>query len=464
MTENAYTRTLREIFAHVDYSRSRQHPYNAETYNLDRMWALMSLLGNPQDAFPSLHIAGSKGKGSTSAMAASILQAAGWRTGLYTSPHLHTFRERIRIDGAFIPRERLIQLWQELRAVIAALPRTTTFEIITALAFMDFSRPPVDVAVIEVGLGGRLDATNVIIPRACAITALSLEHTNLLGGHLAAIAAEKAGIIKPGVPVVTGPQPPEAMAVIEQVAASQAAPLIRVGEDWRWRIREVTTQGLRLDICGPHSTIKDAFLPLTGEHQALNATLAVALVHAWAPSELSEEVVREGLARTYWPGRLEVLHQHPTILLDSAHNHDSATRLRHALRHFPHRGLILLFGASADKDIAGMLAILGRDAKAIVLTRSFHPRAADPRALDAIARELFPHKPLYLTEDAQPGLEIALSLAESEDLILVAGSIFVVAAVREAWARLHPESLRPDDWAFLAEPIDGEFTPMLTQK
>ncbi len=462
MTDDAYARTLREIFAHVDYSRSRQHPYNAETYNLDRMWALMRLLGDPQDAFPSIHIAGSKGKGSTSAMTSSILQAAGRRTGLYTSPHLHTFRERIRIDGAFIARERLISLWDELKPVIARLPRTTTFEIITALAFMHFARPPVDMAVIEVGLGGRLDATNVITPQACAITALSLEHTDLLGDNIAAIAGEKAGIIKPGAPVVTGPQPPEAMAVIERAAAAAGAPLIRVGQDWRWAIRELAPDGLRLDIYGPDSTIKEAFVPLTGEHQAVNAAIAVALAHALDDPRISEDVIRQGLARTYWPGRLESLSQRPTILLDSAHNRDSAARLRSALRHFPRQRLILLFGASADKDIAGMLAILGEDADAIILTRSFHPRAADPSRLYAAARGIFPEKALYLTEDAAPGLEQALSLAEEEDLILVGGSIFVVAAVREALARLHPQALPPDDWAFFAEPIDGQFTPMLS--
>lgn len=462
MTDDAYARTLREIFAHVDYSRSRQHPYNAETYNLDRMWTLMRLLGDPQDAFPSIHIAGSKGKGSTSAMTSSILQAAGYRTGLYTSPHLHTFRERIRIDGAFIARERLIRLWEELKPVIARLPRTTTFEIITALAFMHFAHPPVDMAVIEVGLGGRLDATNVISPRACAITALSLEHTDLLGDNIVAIAGEKAGIIKPGAPVVTGPQPAEAMAVIERAAADAGTPLIRVGEDWRWEIRQITVDGLRLDIYGPGSTIKGALVPLAGEHQAVNATIAVALVHALGDPRISEETIRQGLARTYWPGRLEILAQRPTLLLDSAHNRDSATRLRNALRIFPHQRLILLFGASADKDIAGMLATLGEEAEAIILTRSFHPRAADPHRLYATASDLFPNKPLYLTEDAASGLELALALAADEDLILVAGSIFIVAAVREAWARLYPQALSPEDWAFFAEPIDGEFTPMLS--
>ena len=461
MPDDAYARTLREIFAHVDYSRSRQHPYNAETYNLDRMWELVRLLGNPQDAFPSVHVAGSKGKGSTSAMISSILQAAGYRTGLYTSPHLHTFRERIRIDGEFIPREELIALWQELKSVIAQLPRTTTFEIITALAFMYFARAQVDVAIFEVGLGGRLDATNVITPLACAITALSLEHTDLLGDSLAAIAAEKAGIIKAGIPVVTGPQPPEAMTVIEQKAKDLRAPLIRVGIDWQWEIRDISARGLLLDIHSPDSTIKELFIPLTGEHQAINATIAVALIHTLNDFEVSEEAIRQGLARTYWPGRMEILDTRPTILLDSAHNPDSAIRLQQALHLFPHQRRILLFGASADKDIPTMLTILGEGADIIILTRSFHPRAAAPDHLYTIAQRLFPHKTIYRTDDVEPALRQALALAEEDDLILITGSIFVVAAAREAWAHIHPQSLSPNDWAFYAEPIDGEFTPML---
>ncbi len=460
---NQYARTLREIYAHVDYSRNRQHSYNAETYNLDRMRALVMRLGNPQDVFPSIHIAGSKGKGSTSAMTMAILQAAGYRSGLYTSPHLHTFRERMRINGELIPRERLVSLWNELKPAVDALPGATTFEIITAMAFMHFAQPPVDWGIIEVGLGGRLDATNVITPRVCAITALSLEHTDLLGDTLADIAAEKAGIIKPGAPVVTGPQPPEAMAVIEKAAVAAGAPLIRVGKEWRWTIQAQSSRGLWLDIYGPDSTIKEVYIPLTGTHQAMNATIAVALVHAALQESFpTADVIRHGLANTYWPGRLEMLSRHPTILLDSAHNRDSATRLSHALRLYQHKRLILLFGASADKDIAGMLDVLGGRADAVVLTRSFHPRAADPKRLLAIAQEQHWQKPIYVTDDVIPGLELALSLADDETLILVSGSIFVVAAAREAWLAMHPDALPRNDWAHFAEPIDGEFTPMLS--
>jgi dihydrofolate synthase/folylpolyglutamate synthase len=238
-----------------------------------------------------------------------------------------------------------------------------------------------------------------------------------------------------------------------------------VGEDWRWEIREQTPSGLRLDIYGPDSTITDAEIPLTGAHQAINATVAVALTSTLKPYgvSLTPEIIRTGLARTYWPGRLELLSQHPTIVLDSAHNRDSATRLRNALATFPHRRVILLFGVSGDKDIAGMLEVLGNEAETIVLTRSFHPRAADPHQLEVIAREIFPEKRILVTEDAMPGLEQALALAEPDDLILVTGSLFLVAAVREAWRALHPQAFPPDDWVHFAEPIDGQFSPMLKE-
>jgi dihydrofolate synthase/folylpolyglutamate synthase len=306
----------------------------------------------------------------------------------------------------------------------------------------------------------------VVTPSACAITALSLEHTDLLGDNITDIAAEKAGIIKPGAPVVTGPQPPEAMDVIRRAAREAGAPLTTVGTDWRWKIREQSPDGLQLDIYGPDSTITDVHIPLTGAHQAVNATIAVALVDAlrYADMHLSPEIIREGLAHTYWPGRLELMSRQPTILLDSAHNQDSATRLKNALTTFPHQRLTLLFGVSADKDIAGMLEVLGKEADAIVLTRSFHPRAADPAWLAQIAQPLFPEKMIRTTDDTVSALAQALALTGPDDLILVTGSIFVVAAVREAWIKLHPQALPPDDWAHFSEPIDGQFTPMMPRK
>lgn len=461
-----YQQALEAIYRYVDYSRTRQAPpYNADAYNLDRMRALCARLQNPQEGLQVVHIAGSKGKGSTAAMTAAILQAAGNHTGLYTSPHLHSFRERIRLDGQLIPQERLVELWEQVRPHAEALTHTTAFEIITALAFLYFQQEHVDWAVIEVGLGGRLDATNLVHPRVCAITPLSFEHTDLLGHTLSLIAAEKAGIIKPGAPVVSGPQQPEAMTVIARTAAQVGAPLWTADEnlgDWRWTVCEATAEGLRLDIAGPDANLQGLWVDLAGRHQAVNAAVAVAMVHALRQegAALADAAIREGLAQAYWPGRLERLSQQPLIVVDSAHNRHSAEQVHAALSLFPHKRLILLFGASADKDIQGMLEVLAPQASAIIVTRSYHPRAADPDVLADYAREITPATPVHITQSPHLALDLAASLAAPDDLILGAGSIFVIADLRSAWYDLHPEAFAPDDWVHFSEPIDGSFTPM----
>lgn len=458
-----FQQTLSDIFSHVDYSRTRQIPYNVNTYNLERMRELCTRIGNPQDQFPSLHIAGSKGKGSSAAMVESMLRAAGYRTGIYTSPHMHTFRERIRLDAELISRQCLVDLWQELRPHAKALGHTTTFEIITALAFMHFAQSKIDWGVLEVGLGGRLDATNVVYPQACAITSLSYEHTDLLGHTLSLIAFEKAGIIKQGIPVMVGPQEPEALAVIEDVAREAGAQIWLVGREWHYEILAADQHGLRINVHGPDIHHHDLFIPLSGRHQAANATVAIGMIESVRRRGLhiSEDAMRRGLAATYWPGRLELLHQKPTILTDSAHTHQSAERLYEALEFYPHKRMILLFGASADKDISGMLHILAQEADEIIVTRSTHPRAAHPADLARLAREINPSVPVHVAEEISEALLLALALADHEDLVLITGSIFIVAGAREAWQTLHPDAFPPHDWAHFSEPIRGNFSPML---
>ncbi len=461
-----YQQALEAIYRYVDYSRTRQAPpYSADSYNLERMAALCARLGNPQDSLQAVHIAGSKGKGSTAAMMAAILQAGGFRTGLYTSPHLHSFRERIRVDGNLIPQARLVDLWEQIRSHAEALTQTTAFEIITALAFLYFQQEQVDWAVIEVGLGGRLDATNVIWPRACAITPLSLEHTELLGDTVSLIAAEKAGIIKPGAPVVSGPQQPEAIEVIARTAAQVGSRLVTVDAeagDWRWAIRSATAEGLLVDISGPNTSFSSTHVGLAGLHQASNAVVAVAVAEELRLQgvTLTDDAIRQGLAAAYWPGRLERLSREPLIVVDSAHNRHSAEQIETALSLFPHDRLFLIFGASADKDIQGMLEVLGPHANGIIITRSYHPRAADPDTVAELARRTLPGVPIHITQSAQPALELATTQAATHDLILGVGSIFVVADLRAAWCELHPEAFRADDWVHFSEPIDGSFTPM----
>ncbi|RME19382.1 MAG: hypothetical protein D6806_18415 [Deltaproteobacteria bacterium] len=336
---------------------------------------------------------------------------------------MHSFRERIRINGELIPQECVTALWEQMRPEVETLPQTTAFEIITALAFLHFRQKQVDWAVIEVGLGGRLDATNVIRPRACAITSLSLEHTELLGSTLDRIAYEKAGIIKPGVPVITAAQAPEAMAVIADVAARNEAPLWQVGPegDWRYTVHTADQYGLRLDLYGPDAIYEALWVPLVGHHQAINAGVAVAMAHALNDARLSPDVVRQGLAQTIWPGRLELLPRRPgmaSILVDGAHNRHSAEQVLNALALFPRNRLILLFGASAAKDIAGMLEVLRPVSDAVVVTRSYHPRAADPHDLAGLVRTIVPTKPVFVADEALTALQMALEQTTDADLIL----------------------------------------------
>ncbi|HIC88310.1 MAG TPA: bifunctional folylpolyglutamate synthase/dihydrofolate synthase, partial [Anaerolineae bacterium] len=404
-----YQGSLDYIYSFVSHEKKIRYPFSAATYNLGRMRTLLARLGNPQNRFYSVHIAGTKGKGSTSAMTESILRHAGFRTGLYTSPHLHTFRERIRINGELISRPGLVALVEQVRPAIEVTPGVTTFELITALAFTHFANEGVEWAVLEVGLGGRLDATNVVHPRICAITSLSYDHTEILGHTLSLIAWEKAGIMKPGVPVVVAPQQPEAMSVIEDVAGDSGADLIVLDQNWTYRRGVSGYWGQELDIyCRKHSPALDQpseratfrseetehcslcqlglRIPFLGQHQLVNATTAVAVIQQLRQMgvKISDEALRIGLANARWPGRLEILNRQraigPTLVVDSAHNADSAEKLRLALQELFHpdqsKRLGLVFGASWDKDIEGMLRVLLPLADYVVASRSRHPRAA----------------------------------------------------------------------------------------
>ena len=462
-----YQDALDYIFSFVNYEKPVRFGYNAETLNLGRMRELLDRLGRPQDRFRCVHIAGTKGKGSTSAMIESVLRTAGYRTGLYTSPHLHTWRERIRFDGTLMPKAALVEQLSKARPSIEAMPELTAFEIMTALAFIYFAQEGVDWAVLETGLGGRLDATNVVTPAACAITSLSFDHVELLGHTLPEIAAEKAGIIKPGVPVVSAPQAPEALAVIEQVCSERNARLIRAGVDWtatRQRA-DLSGQTLTLRRAADGLTVPDLRIALLGDHQIINTTVAVALLAELRAQGIgiTDDVLRRGLAAANWPGRFEQLNKRPVIVLDSAHNIDSALRLRATLAEFfphtPKRRLALVFGASADKDIPGILEVLlSPDATGsyappakVIVSRSGHPRQADPALLAELARGIAPNAAVEVRDSLDAALADVLAWAKPDDLICVTGSIFVVAQARRAWATRHPDAFSPDDWVFQDE-------------
>ncbi|MGQ9457927.1 MAG: bifunctional folylpolyglutamate synthase/dihydrofolate synthase [Anaerolineae bacterium] len=460
MDENRYAEALRYLYSFTDYEKKVSYTYSDTVWDLRRMEDLLALLGNPHRQFLTVHIAGTKGKGSTAAMTESILRAGGLRTGLYTSPHLHTFRERIAVGGEKITQEDVVALVEALKPYVAQVPGLTTFELITSLAFRHFANRKVEVGVMEVGLGGRLDATNVIRPAVCIITSLSYDHTHLLGHTLAEIAREKAGIIKEHTPVICAPQEPEALAVIQEVCQEKEAPLILVGQDWQWQAGPADLEGqfFGLRWAGeepvPHHG-NGFWIPLLGAHQLTNATLAVAAVHELnrhlGSRAVGEAAIRAGLRQVRWPARLEILGQRPFVVVDGAHNADSSQKLVAALhRHFTYENLILLFGASADKDLPGMFTHLLPEASAVIFAQAHHPRAmpaADlARMAEAFLRERgASHPPVYESTTVAEALAEALDLAGPQDLICATGSLFLAAEVRMAWARRQGQPLPETD-------------------
>lgn len=445
-----YREAIEYLHSLTDYEKRRIERYSPDTLDLSRVERLLDMVGNPHRLYPSVHVAGTKGKGSTSAMIESVLRAAGYRTGFYTSPHLHTFRERIRIGADLISREDVVSLTEEFRPLIARVPGVTTFEAITAIAFTYFARQKVDVLVAEVGLGGRLDATNVIRPEVAVITSLSLDHTYLLGNTLPEIAAEKAGIIKDGVPVVTAPQRPEALAVIEETARARQAPLTVVGRDWVWEPGPFDLKGQsftarrvgegRDDLAGEY------WIPLLGRHQLENAATALAALQVLLDRgfRLSRAAALEGLRTVQWPGRLEILSTDPLVVVDCAHNPYSTEVLRETMREwFPGRRWVLIFGASADKDIPGMLRALLPITDHLIVTRSDHPRAATPVELADMAASVGGGAEIAVS--VRRAFQRALTLVGPDTGILVTGSIFLVAEAREEWAEHNGQPVPEND-------------------
>ena len=434
--EDRYQQALDYLYSFVDYEREPR-PRDAAHYDLRRMDELLGRLGNPHLKTKAVHIAGSKGKGSVAAMIASALTAAGYRTGLYTSPHLVSFNERIRVDDKLISDEEVVTLVDSLRPEVeavnakAAYGLLTTFELMTALGFAHFASKAVDSQVIEVGLGGRLDATNVIQPEVCVITSISFDHTEVLGNTLAQIATEKAGIIKPGSTVVTSPQVEEVTAVIEKACRGHGARLIRVGSDVTWECLSFDSSCQSLRVKGRLGSY-ELSIPLLGQHQLENAAAAVAALEVLAEKgyHISADSIADGLAAVSWPGRLQVLSRRPLLVVDGAHSPDSARRLAQALRqYFSFDRAILVFGVSFDKDVAGIISQLAPLFDKVIVTRSTHPRAM---ATAPIVAEFGRHGVVAQTaEDISSALPLSLRLAGEKDLICVTGSLFVVGGAME---------------------------------
>ncbi len=432
MTDTEYRQALDYILSFADYERMSR---SAVVFDLGRMEALLDRLGRPHLAARSVHIAGTKGKGSTSAMIASVLTASGYRTGLYTSPHLHTMRERIQIDGWPVGEADFVALLKRLRPEIEATNHQgttgelTTFEILTALAFARFQESGVDYQVLETGLGGRLDATNVVVPAVCAITSISLDHTEVLGDTLAKIATEKAGIIKPGCTVVCSPQSREAEEVIAKVCRRKGARLILAGRDVTWQEAESSPSGQSFRLKGLRQEYH-LFIPLLGEFQLENATVAVACLEVLADSgaEITPAAIATGLAGVHWPGRLQVLRERPWFIVDGAHNAHSARKLKEALgQYFDYDRAVLIVGTSRDKDMAGIVAELASLAGEVIVTRSSNPRAT---STDVLAAEFSKWGPRpEMADSVSAAVDLALAKAKPGDLICATGSLFVVAEV-----------------------------------
>ncbi len=433
--EARYNQTLDYIYSFVDYSLKKADQLAAANFDLGRMRRLMAVLGNPQEAYPTIHVAGTKGKGSTSAFCASALTTSGRKTGLYTSPHLLDFCERIQIDGRPISREALADLTEEIKPAVAAIPQLTTFEITTALGFLYFARQNVDAAVIEVGLGGRLDATNIITPRIAVITSLSYDHTAVLGDTLAKIAGEKAGIIKPYIPTVSSPQKQEALEVLEKVSEERHADLSLVGVDWLYETEKHALTGQEFLVWEPGLKQVRLKIPLLGDYQVTNAVTAYAALQR-SGFNLSEAEIARGFAEVRWPCRFEIAsRENPTLIFDSAHNQDSFENLAATLtKYFPGRKIILIFGVSEDKHVAAMLTAMKGIISRLIVTRADHPRALEPEKIIETAKNV--PVACEVAAPVETALARALKLAaETGDIIVSAGSMFVTAEVVNGWLR-----------------------------
>ncbi len=455
-----YHQSIDALLAMVDHERNIPGPRQKAIVDLSRMERFMSRLGEPQRQAKTIHVAGTKGKGSTAAMCDSVLNAAGFHTGFNSSPHLHHFRERIRLDGLPISEDGfallVVQLWPHRMDDDPDGPNpaeaVTLFEFMTGMAYQCFAQEKVEFQTIEVGLGGRLDATNVVTPDVAVITSISLDHTAILGDTLGEIASEKAGIIKPGCVVVTAPQAPEALSSIREACRKQRAETIQVGRDVTWNKIDTGRdpwEGQRLKVKGRLGEYQ-LEIPLLGDHQLENAATAIAALEALVEQghEIPADAIKRGFGQVSWPGRMEVLSRNPLFVADGAHNLYSVNSLMGSLDGQSLTGrLILVVGFSRDKSIADMVHRIGQvnpgssESPIVFATRSRHPRSLPP----AEVASHFENEGVNAVESASVADAVAqaLALATAGDLVLATGSLFVVAEAREAMLGIEPE-IYPD--------------------
>lgn len=446
-----YSQAIDRLLSLVDHERAQPVlPRQKRIYDLARVQTLLERLGNPHLSVSTIHVAGTKGKGSVSALCDAALHAAGYRTGFYSSPHLHSFCERIRRDTLPISTAKFAALVEELWPYqdwvngSTDLGPVSLFEYITAMAFHCFAQDRADFQTIEVGLGGRLDATNVVAPSVCVITSISLDHTAILGDTLSQVASEKGGIIKPGTVTVMAPQHPEAGKTIISICREREAQPVLVGKDVTWEKGASDLNGQSLLVRGRLGEYA-VTIPLLGVYQLENAAAAVAALEVLIEQghSIPYEAILRGFGDTSWPCRMEVLSRSPLVIVDGAHNAYSVASLLGSLpKYLEYHRLVLIAGFSRDKSVGDMVQLLSAADPVVYATRSRHPRSVPPGDLVARFRVQGVQQVVETLSTAE-ATEQALANAQPGDLVLATGSLFVAAEVREALLGIEPE-LYPD--------------------
>ena len=441
---NSYKQAKEFLLQTIDYEKLTQYKYDSSTFDLKRMEEMMAFVGNPHKKRRCVHITGTKGKGSTSIIIASILKELGLKTGLFTSPHLIYLEERMKVNDRMISQKMFVELINRLKPYVDRIMlknptlMPTFFEIVTAIAFLYFERKKVDISVLEVGMGGRLDSTNIILPEISVITPVSYDHTDRLGHTLDRIAYEKAGIIKEGVPVISSAQEPEPLSVISKTCKEKNARLYLVGKDILINNIKVTKRngfyGTEYEIRTWRNIYKNIFLPLVGRHQVENCATAIGALDVLAENgiiETNNENIINALAKVKCPARIEVISESPLIVLDTAHTVSSMKILRESIKeNFSFKKLIVVIGLSADKDIEGILKEIAFVADDLILTRTGNPREAEPEKMAVTAKRFYRKNPMVI-EDIDEALKEAKRIAEKDDLICITGSFFLAGKLKK---------------------------------
>ena len=435
--EREYQRSLDFIYSFIDISTTRNLRYSPDKFNLSRMYRMMALLGNPHLNYDILHVAGTKGKGSICAMTASIMKEAGYKVGLYSSPHMIDFRERIKVKNNEISRQTLTNYVNKLRLIFNSVEKISTFEIITATAFKYFADQQVEIAIIEVGMGGRLDATNVVQPIVSIISPVSHDHMKILGNTIAKIAKEKAGIIKKSIPVIISPQKKSAKVEIERIAKRKGSLVIDTSENYGFKQKKYSLEKQSFvikeklihtsDTCSPIYEI-----PLVGDHQINNAITAFACVMRLRKLgyKINESALKKGFSKVEWPGRFEVVYQKPLIIVDGAHNRDSFRKLRNTIKKYlAGKKVILIFGASEDKEVQLMLKIIKPYIDHFIFTKSEHPRALEVDILEKYASNIDLEN--YSISEINGIIPLILGKSYQKKAYIASGSIFIAGAIKQ---------------------------------